>query len=129
MVSSLTSIGQTIALECEGNPIKLRGSNTLLPRLQQMIDSWEKADPPTVKMLPVEANIPEHVAFAATLPGATLLDKAIGDLMLIAFYYLLRIGEYTCKTTRNNSKQMIQFKFEDVTFLKWTIHSDLRCLP
>ena len=94
MVSSaLTSIGQTIALECEGNPLKLRGSDKILPRLQQMIDGWEKSDPATVKMLPVEANILEHIACMATLTSATALDKAIGDLVLITFYYLLHIGE------------------------------------
>ena len=61
---------------------------------------------------------------------ATLPDKAIGDLVLISFYYLLRIGEYTCKSKRNNSKQTVQFKFEDVTFfLIGTLHSDLSCLP
>ena len=94
-----------------------------------MIEGWEKSDPKTVKMMPVEADVPEYIASIATLPDATELDKAIGDLVLIAFYYLLRIGEYTCKNKRNNSKQTIQFKFEDVTFFKKTIKGDLRCLP
>ena len=44
--------------------------------------------------------------------------QAIGDLSLITFYYLLWIGEYTIKSTWNNTKQMIQFKLEDVWFFK-----------
>jgi hypothetical protein len=50
--------------------------------------------------------------------SASALDCAIGDLALITFYYLLRIGEYTSKGSRNITKQTVQFKFEDVTFFK-----------
>ena len=94
-----------------------------------MFDGWGKADPPTLKMLPVESDVPEFMASLGTMPDASQLDKAIGDLGLIAFYYLLRVGEYTCKATRNDTKQTIQFKFEDVTFFKRTKAGDLRCLP
>ena len=58
----------------------------------------------------------------------TSLDQAIGDLTLIAFYYLLRIGEYTIKGTRNKTKQTVQFKYEDITFFKKNEHGKLRCL-
>ena len=70
------------------------GSDKLIPRLQQMLNGWTKSDPPTLKMLPVEADVPEFIAKMAQLPSATTLDQAIGDLALIAFYYLLRVGEY-----------------------------------
>jgi len=83
-----------------------------------MLDGWAKQDPPTMKMLPVEADVPEYMASIGLLPDATELDKAIGDLALITFYYLLRIGEYTCKAQRNETKQTVQFKMEDVTFFK-----------
>jgi hypothetical protein len=116
--TALTAIGQTIALECERNPTKIIGSNKLIPRLQQMLDGWRKIDPPTLKMLPVEADVPEYLATLGAQPSASVLDQAIGDLTLIAFYYLLHIGEYTCKAKRNESKQMVQFKMEDVTFFK-----------
>jgi hypothetical protein len=94
-----------------------------------MLDGWKKIDPPTLKMLPVEADVPEYIANLATLPAATNLDMAIGDLALIAFYYLLRVGEYTCKPTRNNTKQTIQFKMEDITFFKRNVKGELRCIP
>ena len=50
--------------------------------------------------------------------GLRKLDKAVGDLTMVAFYYLLRVGEYTIKGTRNETKQTVQFKLEDVTFFK-----------
>ena len=92
------------------------GSVKLLPRLQQTYDGWRKEDPPTSKMLPVESDVPEWLVAGGTRHGATELDRAVGDLAMVAFYYLLRVGEYTIKGTRNETKQTIQFKMEDVTF-------------
>ena len=92
------------------------GSVKLLPRLQQTYDGWRKEDPPTSKMLPVESDVSEWLVAGGTRHGATELDRAVGDLAMVAFYYLLRVGEYTIKGTRNETKQTIQFKMEDVTF-------------
>ena len=129
VASAITAIGQTIALEYAINPTKIEGSDKLLPRLQQILEGWAKADPPTQKQLPVEADVPEYIASLGRSPVATELDRAIGDLTLIAFYYLLRIGEYTSKRTRNDTKQTVQFKFEDITFFKKNRSGHLQCLP
>ncbi len=45
------------------------------------------------------------------------------------FYYLLQIGEYTIKGTRNKTKQTVQFKYKDITFFKKNSDGKLRCLP
>ena len=50
-------------------------------------------------------------------------------MILVAFYYLLRIGEYTSKGKRNDTKQTVQFEFEDVTFFKKNRLGQLHCLP
>ena len=84
-----------------------------------MLDGWRKGDPPTAKKLPIEADVPDYVCRVGTAPGASALEAAVGDLVVIAFYYLLRVGEYTCKGTRNQSKQTVQFKLEDVTFFRY----------
>ena len=34
----------------------------------------------------------------------------------IAFYYLLRLGEYKIKGIRKNTKRTVQFKMEDTMF-------------
>ena len=47
---------------------------------------------------------------------ATEVVKAVGDCAVIAFYYLLRVGEYTVKEQRNETKKMVQFKLEDAIF-------------
>jgi hypothetical protein len=93
-----------------------------------MLTGWEKSDPPTVKKLPIAVDIPEYLATIGCAPQANELDNAIGDLALIAFYYLLRVGEYTIKGHRNNTKQTVQFRLMDVTFFKTDINGTLRQL-
>ena len=100
------------------DPTKVDHTNHLLPRIAQMLTGWRKDDPPTVKKLPVAIDIPELISAIGLAPGANELDKAIGDLVIIAFYYLLRVGEYTIKGNRNNTKQTVQFRLQDVTFFK-----------
>jgi hypothetical protein len=82
-----------------------------------------------MKQLPVEAKVPELLAEGGQWPFATEQDRAVGDLTLIAFYYLLWIGEYTIKGIRNETKQTVQFKREDITFFKKNRLGQLRCLP
>ena len=67
-------------------------------------------------MLPIESDVPELLVELGYSTSGTSHTQAVGDLALIAFYYLLRIGEYTVKSKRSNTKQTVQFKLEDVTF-------------
>ena len=55
-------------------------------------------------------------------------DRAAADFILIAFYYLLRIGEYT-KKKQNETKQTVQFRFKDLTFFGKDANRTLRQLP
>ena len=127
--SAVTAVGQAIALATNTNPTKIVGSDKLLPRLQQMLDGFRKADPPTTKQLPVEADVPEFLVQLGLSPEARELDRALGDLTMIVFYYLQCIGEYTTKGTRNNSKQTEEFKMGDITFFAKDKQGNLRCLP
>lgn len=94
-----------------------------------MFDGWRKDDPIQEKKLPVEADVPEYIANIGRQATATPLQASVGDLVLIAFYYLLRIGEYTGKPSRNSSKQTVQFRVKDVTFFKRDDAGRLRQLP
>ena len=127
--SAITSVGQEISLACDENPTKRKGSDKFVPRLAQALDGWRKEDPPINKMLPVEADVPELIVKWGQMKGASPLLAAVGDWCLIAFYFLLRIGEYTTKGTRNESKQTVQFRMQDVTFFKKDKVGRLRQLP
>ena len=110
VAGALPAVGQEIALTCVNNPTKVMGSDKLLPCLSQIYDGWQKEDPPTTKQLPLEADVSKLLAVRGRAASVSTLDQAIGDLTLIAFYYLLRIGEYTVKRKRNEAKQTVQFK-------------------
>ncbi len=133
VTGAIAVIGQTIALACNDNPTKVIGSEKILPVLQIMIDGYTKEDPPTKKKLLVKANVPELLIQMSYGKSGSTHAQAVGNLSLIAFYYLLRIGEYTVKQQRDRSKRAkkrtIQFKLEDVTFFKTDKNGTLRCLP
>jgi hypothetical protein len=82
------------------------------------LTATQKPTPPMKKMLPVEADVPKLLVEMGYGQSGSVHAQAVGDLSLIAFYYLLRIGKYTVKGKQNESKQTIQFKLEDVTFFK-----------
>jgi hypothetical protein len=98
-----------------------------------MIDGYTKEDPPTKKKLSVKANVPELLIEMGYGKSGSTHAQAVGNLSLIAFYYLLQIGKYTVKQQRDRTKrakkQTVQFKLEDVTFFKTDKNGTLRCLP
>jgi hypothetical protein len=97
VTSTITAIGQTISLACNNNPTKIVGSYKFIPAIQVMTDGYTKADPPMKKMLPVEANVPKLLDKIRYDKSGLVHSQAVGNLSLIAFYYLLRIGKYTVK--------------------------------
>jgi hypothetical protein len=127
--SAITAVGQKIALDTNSNPTKVTGLDKFLPGLQIILDGYRVEDPPTEKKLPVEANDPELLFDMGYGPSGSTLGQAVRDLTLIVFYYLLCIGEYTVKGTRNESKWTVQFKLEDITFFCRNEQGQLRCLP
>jgi len=94
-----------------------------------MIAGFGKSDPPTEKKCAIGVDIPEWVCKQGLAKSATPWHQAVGDWALIAFYFLLRIGEYTIKRTRNDSKQTVQFRMKDVVFFKKDQANNLRQLP
>ena len=101
--------------------------------MQIQLAGYAKEDPPTKKKLPVEADVPELLIDIAYTNKDDTFAQATADLALIAFYYLLRIGEYTIKNTaeleKANTKQTIQFKLKDVTFFSKDKKGRIRQLP
>jgi hypothetical protein len=100
-----------------------------VPLIQQTLDGWRNEDGPVKKKMPVEADVPESLVKCAYQPGGTNLNKAVADLILIAFYFLLRVGEYTVKGKRNNTKRTVQFRMRDVTFFKKDKWGRLKQIP
>ena len=77
--------------------VKLVGSKQFIICIQELLDGYRIANSPTEKKLPIEADVPELLSKLGYGPSGTTSGKAVGDLTLIAFYYLLRGGKYTVK--------------------------------
>ena len=91
MSQAVSAVGKTVTLAIGVNPTKEAHSDHLVERLQQMMDGFRKEDPPTLKKLPVEVDVPEQMARMGRAACALALLMAVGDLGLIAFYFLLRV--------------------------------------
>ena len=77
-------------------------------------------------MLPVEVKLPELICLHGSNPLVREQDKSVGDLSLIAFYYILRQGEYCVKSTAPDKKQTVQFRVKYFTFFKRDVGDVLR---
>ena len=126
---ALSAVNTTIALDRDEQPFKVKGSKDFLPLISQTLAGWAKEDPGTSKKMPVEVDVPEFLAELGRKEEADEMTKAVGDLSLMAFYFLLRVGEYTVKSTRNEGKQTVQFRMQDVTFFKRDKRGILSQLP
>ena len=131
--SAITAVGQTIAMVCGTNPTKIEGQDKFLLAIQMQLSGYLMQDPPTDKKLPVEADVPELLVELAYKREENAFAQATADLAMIAFYYLLRIGEYTLKNRKakgkKNAKRTVQFKLEDVSFFHRDRKGVLRQLP
>ena len=84
----------------------------------------KRLDAPAVPQLAIPVAVPKQI-FAEALLIDTPLALAIGDLSIIAFFFLLRIGEYTrapkdprTKKPKKNAKRTVQFHIGDIGFFK-----------
>ena len=82
-----------------------------------MFAGFRRADPLPKPELAVPVSVPQAVAALGMHSAATPKEQAVGDLTLIAFFYLLRVGEYTQKSKRANTRT-VQFRLCDIAFKK-----------
>ena len=83
-----------------------------------------RRDPPAVPQLAIPVAVPKQILKTALALNEPLA-LAIGDLSIIAFFFLLRIGEYTrppidpkTKKPKTNAKRTVQFHVGDIGFFK-----------
>jgi hypothetical protein len=83
-------------------------------RLARQFRSYDKQDPPPTRVRPVPLQLLLHLHDSVTqLPTATDRQRAVSDLALMAFFFLLRPGEY-CKSGPDTESH--PFRLRDVTF-------------
>jgi hypothetical protein len=107
---ALRLVGQAFAAIGAGDPRHDPRTGRLDFRLARQQAGYKKTDRPTVRKLPIPKDVLKQAHQLAVLAG-TAKEAAISDLIWMAFFFLLRPGEY-CWTTANGHP----FVLDDVTF-------------
>ena len=94
VTDALASISKTIQLAGKPSPL-YRAENVYHLPLQRLVEGFRREDPPSIPQLAVPITVPNLCYNAGMLPSSPPSRQAAGQLALIAFYYLLRVGEYT----------------------------------
>jgi integrase len=110
---ALCAIGKSFEMDGRPNPTyRCEGKYWL--QLERLIEAYRRQDPPAQHKLAVPVSLVEHLQ---DLRKTSSSEKVITvcDMSTIAFYYLLRVGEYTGhrKKDRRRTKQ---FRACDITF-------------
>ena len=119
---ALRAIGATFELAEQPNPTYnpyTINKATYWKRISQLLETYRREDPPAQAQLAVPVTVAHyhaHLANKTTDPQ----QQATSHLTNIAFYYLLRGGEYTY-SGRNQKRRTVQFRVQDVTFRKGPI--------
>jgi hypothetical protein len=119
---ALAAISKTIELAGQPSPIYKSEKAYKVP-VARLIEGFRREDPAAIPQIAIPIAVPTEALRAAQ---ATSCPKrhAIGDLCIIAFFYLLRVGEYTKpKMVRINGQtkratRTVQFSLGCIGFFK-----------
>ena len=108
---ALQAVTKKFKLDGQQNPL-VNAQGVYTQKIKQLLSGFRKFDPLPKRKLAVPLSVPVWLL----KQGSTSTDplyKAVGDLTIIAFYFLLRPGEYTYSPP-SERKQTIPFRHCDV---------------
>lgn len=106
---AIRSIAQTFKALGTPDP-RHDASGSIDFRLQRMLRGYKRQDPPPNRVKPIPVNI-LHTLVKAVTEQDLVPPKAVADMITIAFFFLLRPGEYL-----GSSKDTTPFALQDVEF-------------
>ena len=118
---ALAAISKTIELAGERSPVYKADKNYKTP-VARLIEGFKQDDPPPVPQIAIPVQVINQ-CLKAGYTNTCPIKRAIADLSVIAFFYLLRVGEYTKPTLSKKHKnkratRTVQFKIQDIGFFK-----------
>ena len=120
VAEALAAVSKTIELAGEQSPVYVTPDEYILP-VKRCVEGMRRMDAPAVPQLAVPVSVPHEclsIATSSTKPGTL----ATADLIVIAFHYLLRVGEYTAPRFVKRNGVLVratrtkQFRVKDVGF-------------
>ena len=118
---ALAAISKTIELAGQLSPI-YKADKTYKVPVAQLIEGFNRTDPPPTPQIAVPVAVIKECLNIGTMSNSPI-TQAQGDLAVIAFFYLLRVGEYTKpKVSKNPNRKRttrtVQFLVQNVGFFK-----------
>ena len=109
MEGALRSVGQTLTAVGAPDP-RLTPQGETDFRLRRMFQGYSKADTPPTRVKPVPVPILQHVMAQAIL-AADPVNLALADMICLAFFFLLRPGEYTGTVSETQPFHLADVRF------------------
>ena len=103
---AIRSVGQTMA-SMGSKDCRKDSTGALDFRLSRMFRAYGRQDPPPNRVKPIPISLIRRIANRSD--NGTAKDRAVADMIIIAFFFLLRPGEYT--GTENDDTP---FRFQDI---------------
>ena len=118
---ALAAISKTIELTGQSSPI-YKADKTYKVPVARLIEGFHRTDPPPTPQIAIPVIVVEECLISAYKSNNPFI-QAQGDLSVTAFFYLLRVGEYTkpkqSKTKhRLRTTRTVQFQVANVGFFK-----------
>jgi hypothetical protein len=114
--TALRHVAQTLVLAGYRDPRRSYGSKDLDLPFSRLLRSYKTDDPAPQPQLALPVRAVQCAVDHYTTKG-TPTACAIADLLTIAFFFLLRPGEYTMPSARTKTRT-VQFRRQDVRFFK-----------
>jgi hypothetical protein len=110
---AMRHVAQTQVLAGFPDPRRRYGTKELDLPFQHLLKSMRDEDPAPRPQVALPVETIAAAASASQHPLASPLAAATGDLITAAFYFLLRVGEYTMPS-QNRRTRTVQFRCQDV---------------
>ena len=114
--TALRHVAQTIVLAGYPDPRRSYGSTDLDLPFSRLLKSYKSDDPAPKPQLALPIRAIEGIV-KFYWAKQTQAASAIADLLTIAFFFLLRPGEYAMTSSRSKTRT-VQFRRQDVRFFK-----------
>ena len=109
---ALWAISTKIQLDGQQNPV-VDSQGKHPKKISELLKSSQQEDSSPTPKLAVPLMVPRHM-FGSNCKSKSAKAQTIGDMSLIAFYFLLRVDEYTYHQPSDNRRTK-QFRFSDIT--------------
>ena len=115
---AVRAVGQTFTSVGSPDP-RMNSYGKIDFRLQRQLSRYKKQDPPPNRVKPIPVPILQQV-LAVALMGVSAFNIAVADMIAIAFFFLLRPGEYA-----GSNSESAPFRLADVQLFQGPVRLDL----